>query len=248
MKTRKPGIVVATVALIAFGVEAQCGEAPGFERVTLDMPHRETVVRGAIWYPAGTGGEVRQVGENAVFIGVPVRDGAAVAEGRHPVILLSHGLGGRIETNAWLSAGLAARGAIVLSVNHPKSTSSDFDLRQAWNHWTRAQDLQGALDWLLDEPHWMPRVDGTRIAAVGYSYGGWTVLSHGRCNGQSGGLCRVLRFVRRTRRRLPPGRSGRHRPRRDGRRPLQCFLEGRAYQGDRGDRSGASPWAGREQP
>ena len=109
------------------------------------------------------------MGENAVFIGVPVIEGAAAAEGQHPVILLSHGLGGRIETNAWLSAGLAARGAIVLSVNHPKSTSSDFDLRQAWEHWTRARDLQGVLDWLLDEPHWMPRVDGTRVAAVGYS-------------------------------------------------------------------------------
>ena len=185
MKTRN---VVATAALIALGVEVQCGEAPGFERVALDMPHRETVVRGAIWYPAGAGGEVRQVGENAVFIGVPVLEGAAAAEGRHPVILLSHGLGGRFETNAWLSAGLAARGAIVLSVNHPKSTSSDFDLRQALNHWTRAQDLQGALDWLLDEPHWMPRVDGTRVAAVGYSYGGWTVLSMGGAMGNLAGL------------------------------------------------------------
>ncbi|MDE0455692.1 MAG: hypothetical protein OXI15_00240 [Chromatiales bacterium] len=185
MKTRN---VVATAALIALGVEVQCGEAPGFERVALDMPHRETVVRGAIWYPAGAGGEVRQVGENAVFIGVPVLEGAAAAEGRPPVILLSHGLGGRFETNAWLSAGLAARGAIVLSVNHPKSTSSDFDLRQALNHWTRAQDLQGALDWLLDEPHWMPRVDGTRVAAVGYSYGGWTVLSMGGAMGNLAGL------------------------------------------------------------
>ena len=103
--------VVAMTALVAFGAEGRCGEVPGFESLALDMPHRETVVRGAIWYPAGSGGEGRQVGEGAVFIGVPVLEGATAAEGRHPVILLSHGLGGRFETNAWLSAGLAARGA-----------------------------------------------------------------------------------------------------------------------------------------
>lgn len=183
--------VVAMTALVAFGADGRCGEVPGFERLVLDMPHRESVVRGAIWYPAGTGGEGRQVGENAVFIGVPVLEGAAAAEGRHPVVLLSHGLGGRFETNAWLSAGLAARGVIVLSVNHPKSTWPDFDLRQAWNHWTRAQDLRGALDWLLDDPHWMSRVDETRIAAIGYSYGGWTVLSMGGATGNLAGFAAI---------------------------------------------------------
>ena len=40
--------VVAMTALVAFGAEAHCGEVPGFEEVALDMPHRETVVRGAI--------------------------------------------------------------------------------------------------------------------------------------------------------------------------------------------------------
>ena len=171
--------VVAMTALVALGAEVQSGEVPGFEEVALDMAHRETVVRGAIWYPAEAGGEARRVGENAVFVGVPVLEGAAVAEGRHPVILESHGLGGRFETTAWLSAELAARGAIVLSVNHPKSTWSDFDLRRALEHWTRVQDLQGALDWMLRDPRWMTRVDASRISAVGFSYGGWTALSMG---------------------------------------------------------------------
>ena len=179
--------VVAMTALVAFGAEAQCGEVPGFETVALDVPHHETVVRGAIWYPAGVGGEARQVGENAVFVGVAVREGAAVAEGRHPVVLQSHGLGGRSEMTAWLSARLAARGAIVLSVNHPKSTWSDFDLRHALEHWTRVQDLQAALDWLLRDPRWMTRVDTSRISAIGSSYGGWTALSIGGITGNLAG-------------------------------------------------------------
>ena len=179
--------VVAMTALVAFGAEAQCGEVPGFERVALDMPHRETVVRGAVWYPAEAGGEARQVGENAVFVGDPVLEGAAVAEGRHPVLLKSHGLGGRFETTGWLSAGLAARGAIVLSVNHPESTWSDFDLRQALEHWTRVHDLQAALDWMLRDPRWRTRVDASRVSAVGFSYGGWTALSMGGITGNQAG-------------------------------------------------------------
>ena len=177
----------ALTVLVAFGAEAQCGEVPGFEGVTLDMPHRETIVRGAIWYPAEAGGEARRVGENAVFVGVRVLEGAVVAEGRHPVILESHGLGGRFETTAWLSAGLAARGAIVLSVNHPKSTWSDFDLRHALEHWTRVQDLRAALDWMLRDPRWMKSADASRISAVGFSYGGWTALSMGGITGNLAG-------------------------------------------------------------
>ena len=179
--------VVAMTALVALGAEVRCGEVPGFEEVALDMPHRETVVRGAIWYPADVGGEVRQVGENSVFVGVAVRDGAPVADGRHPVVLFSHGLGGRFETIAWLPAGLAARGAIVVSPNHPGSTWLDLNVRRAVKHWTRVQDLRTALDWLLSSPEWMGRVDESRIAAVGFSYGGWTALSMGGATGNLAG-------------------------------------------------------------
>ena len=127
------------------------------------------------------------MGENAVFLGVPVRDGAVAAPGRRPVVLLSHGFGGRFETIAWLPAGLVGRGAIVVSVNHPNSTTWDVDLRQALEHWTRVQDLRAALDWLLGDAEWMRRVDDSRIAAVGFSFGGWTALSMGGATGNLAG-------------------------------------------------------------
>ena len=177
----------AVAASIAFGAVAYAAEGPGFARIGLDAPHRDTVVQGAIWYPAKPGGEVLRVGENAVFVGVRARDGADVTEGRHPVVLFSHGLGGRFETIAWLPSGLAARGAIVVSLNHPGSTWSDLNVRRAVEHWTRVQDLKIALDWLLNSPDWMHRVDESRIAAVGFSYGGWTALSVGGATGNLAG-------------------------------------------------------------
>ena len=71
-----------------------------------------------------------------------------MAEGPFPVILASHGLGGNVGALGWLTAGLAEAGALVISVNHPNSTTRDFDLQEGLKHWTRTQDLRAALDWL----------------------------------------------------------------------------------------------------
>ena len=181
-------IFAASAAFSA--VAANAAEGPGFERIALEVSHHETALRGAIWYPPGTGGESLRLGENAVFAGVPVREGAAVAAGRHPVVLLSHGLGGRFETFAWLPTGLAERGAVVVAVNHPKSTTWDFDLHQAVDHWTRVQDLQAALDYVLNDARWSRSVDESTIATVGFSYGGWTALSMGGVTGNLDGFVR----------------------------------------------------------
>ena len=181
-------IFAASAALCA--AAANAAEGPGFERIALEVSHHETALRGAIWYPPDTGGESLRLGENAVFAGVAVREGAAVAAGRHPVVLLSHGLGGRFGTLVWLPTGLAERGMVVVAVNHPKSTTRDFDLRQAADHWTRVQDLQAALDYVLDDTRWSRSVDESSIAAVGFSYGGWTALSMGGVTGNLDGFVR----------------------------------------------------------
>ena len=96
-------LIVAT--LIAFNTAAFADNIPGFARITLDAAHRDTSIEGTVWYLAGAGGEPLLFGENPVFVGVPVREDAAVVGGRYPVVLLSHGLGSRFRTLAWLAAG-----------------------------------------------------------------------------------------------------------------------------------------------
>jgi predicted dienelactone hydrolase len=122
-----------------------------------------------------------------VFHGTPVQEGGTIDKGPFPVVLLSHGLGGNIRTLSWLSAGLAARGAVVVSVDHPNSTTADFDLRQGLDHWTRVQDLQTALDKLLADPRFAGQLDRTRVMTAGFSYGGWTALSMGGVTGNLAG-------------------------------------------------------------
>jgi predicted dienelactone hydrolase len=141
----------------------------------------------AVMFPS-TGGSARLLGENPVFHGTTVHENAEPLTGKHPVVLLSHGWGGNFARMSWLASGLVERGAIVVAVNHPNSTTGDLDNLDALNHWTRAQDLTAALDRVLQDPQFKPVIDATRIYAAGFSYGGWTALSLGGLEGQRDGL------------------------------------------------------------
>jgi predicted dienelactone hydrolase len=159
----------------------------GLNLFSIPAPHQAHNIDLAILYPS-TGGTSRSFGENAVFYGVPVHDYATPVPGKHPVILMSHGWGGNFARMSWLSAGLVAKGAIVVAVNHPNSTTGDTGNKNALNHWTRAQDLSIALDYVLKDPQYATLIDTSRIYAAGFSYGGWTALSLGGLKGRRDGL------------------------------------------------------------
>ena len=179
-------LIIAT-ALATQG-SALLADAPGMRDFSIDAPHHGRAVTGKIWYPATGDSETVIFAENPVFQGVTAAPDASVAPGQHPVVLLSHGFGGSMYSMAWLASGLAERGAIVVSVNHPNTTWRDFDLAKGTRHWTRAQDLSRAMDWLAADPTFAPLVDNSRIMAAGFSYGGWTALSLGGARGNQDGI------------------------------------------------------------
>ena len=162
---------------------AMADDLAGYEPVSFPVPYQQELASGALWYPSTGGGSEESIGENGVFYGTPVNVGGNLADGTFPVVLVSHGLGGNIRTLSWLTAGLAQRGALVVSVGHPNSTTRDFDLLAGLDHWTRVQDLQTALDQLEADPRFAGRLDMTRVMAAGFSYGGWTALSMGGLTG-----------------------------------------------------------------
>ncbi len=170
---------LATAAILLLAVQTAAAEPAGFRRLVIPAEHHGREMSGALWYPSAGDGRMVSFGENAVFHGTPVLEGARMAKGPFPVILASHGLGGHIGALGWLTAGLAESGAIVLSVNHPNSTRGDFDLQEGLKHWTRTEDLRAALDWFASRPDLAAHADFSRIYAVGFSAGGWTALSLG---------------------------------------------------------------------
>ncbi|MDV2966315.1 alpha/beta fold hydrolase [Nitratireductor aquimarinus] len=149
----------------------------GYDRLTVKADHRPSVLAASVWYPAGTPTYRGLVGDNAVFQGTSAYVGAGVAEGRFPLFVLSHGSGGNMDAISWLSSALALRGAMVLAVNHPGSTSGDSSPRRSVRLDERAADLSAVLDALFDEPAFADHVDRSRIASLGFSLGGATALN-----------------------------------------------------------------------
>lgn len=163
---------------IAIGTPALADPAPGLIEGEIAAPHHGRKMGIAIWYPA-THGATEVYAENPVFSGGQVRRDARPAAGKHPIILLSHGMGGSYLALNWLASGLASRGAVVVGVNHPNGWFKDRQIDKMFNHWTRAQDLSAALDHVLIDPTMKDNVDPTRVFAIGFSFGGWTALSLG---------------------------------------------------------------------
>jgi len=168
---------LATLVSILIAGPASAGDGlAGMDRLDMKLPHRGQAVAAAIWYPASGPTYRGMVGDNAVFRGTKVHIGAPIAEGRHPLVLFSHGSGGNMDNAAWLFSALAERGAMVLAVNHPGSTSGDSSPRRSVWLDERARDLSAALDALLQEAPFAAHIDRSRIVSLGFSLGGATSL------------------------------------------------------------------------
>ncbi len=97
----------------------------------------------------------------------------------HPLVLLSHGSGGDYTNHDWLIQALVSHGYIVAAVNHPGNTTRDNTDKGIISVWDRPADLSLLLDTILVDEQWKGRIDSSRIGAVGFSSGGYTVLALG---------------------------------------------------------------------
>jgi predicted dienelactone hydrolase len=179
--------LIVALALLMRATAAFAAEAVGVTTLEIPTAHHDRPMKMSVMFPAKDGVET-VLGENPVFFGTTLRDHAEPLPGKYPVILMSHGWGGNYTRMAWLGAGLAAKGAIVVAVNHPNSTTGDLQHQSALNHWTRAQDLSAALDYVLKDPALGSMIDPARIYAAGFSYGGWTALSLAGLRGRRAGF------------------------------------------------------------
>lgn len=161
---------------LSSAMPASADMLPGYDRFDLTADHRARPIAASIWYPAANPTYRAPVGDGPIFDPAFAFIGPAVAEGEHPLVLLSHGSGGNADALGWLTSGLVARGAVVLAVNHPGSTSGDSSPRRSVDLAARANDLTAALDLVLADPAFAPFIDETRIGAVGFSLGGATAL------------------------------------------------------------------------
>jgi predicted dienelactone hydrolase len=151
-----------------------------------------------IWYPAvegttgTTGYDVRDFTppaiEELLTADVPATyeyDGARdveVADGAFPVVLFSHGFTGIRVQSSFLTSHLASHGMIVVAPDHPsRDLPNVLGGTASGDRNDAVDDLLAALDLIVEEGatpggRFEGRVDAERVAALGHSAGGGTVL------------------------------------------------------------------------
>lgn len=147
----------------------------GVQRIVTDGGESSRQLSLSVWYPAGEGGAPEDVGGNAVFQGQPGYLDAPMADGSHPLVMLSHGgLRSAANSGAWLAARLAEAGQVVVEVNGPRPGSAQGAVDEVWR---RSEDISLALDRVLNDPALSGAVDPGRIAVAGYALGGTAALA-----------------------------------------------------------------------
>lgn len=129
-----------------------------------------------VWYPTDDTLKAADRFPSPFLRQYTVRNGR-LPSGKLPLVLLSHGTGGGRLTLEWLAQALAQDGFVVAAVDHWGNTYDNKIPMQFVKPWERPLDISFILTALLADPTFGPVIDTHRIGAIGFSFGGYTVLA-----------------------------------------------------------------------
>lgn len=145
----------------------------GFTTLSVTDPVAGQAMSAVVFYPAAAAAGTTAVGpyQVAATAGLPL------AAGRFPLILLSHGTGGSRWDLHDFATGLARRGFLVASLDHPGDNFHDHSgLGKDTVLLGRPLQMSALLDAVLTRHEFAAHADPARIGAAGFSAGGYTVL------------------------------------------------------------------------
>jgi predicted dienelactone hydrolase len=168
---------LAAIALAASIPYASAADRIGVRSIAMPSPERGMELSVTLWYPADTGGEPVLIGDSAVFRGTPAHRDAPMADGRFPVILLSHGgLRAAPNQDGWIASRLAAQGFVVATPQQPdpgRLSAAD----AVHEIWLRPGDLSATLTALERDPVLAGKIDAQEVGVIGFLLGGSSALA-----------------------------------------------------------------------
>lgn len=129
-----------------------------------------------LWHPTRQAGPFDEPVDPVWVHPKEIRD-APISEGKHSLIIMSHGHGGDRRDRSWLAEHLVRNGFIVASVEHYGNSWRSYNLLTSLRFWERARDISYTITQLLKDPELQKTVHPRRIGFVGYSLGGMTGLA-----------------------------------------------------------------------
>jgi predicted dienelactone hydrolase len=128
---------------------------------------------GGIWTPCNAPATDIKLGRTTIpgVLNCPVPDG------RHPLIVMSHGSAGSFLSHHDTAAALADAGFVVAAINHVGDNAQDHSRQGYLSIFsTRPREIRRVIDYMTTAWPQQARVDAAKIGAFGFSRGAYTVL------------------------------------------------------------------------
>ena len=166
--------VFSVLALgLAGALAPNAAQAAGFQRLTIPMDMNGPALTGGIWTPCAAPATDIKLGRTTIpgVLNCPVPDG------RHPLIVMSHGSAGSFLSHHDTAAALADEGFVVVAINHVGDNAQDRSRQGYLSIFsTRPREIRRVIDYMTTAWPQQARVDATKIGAFGFSRGAYTVL------------------------------------------------------------------------
>lgn len=105
-------------------------------------------------------------------------EGAAVAEGRFPIVIISHGSGGNYLGYLTIAQYLTEHGYIVAMPEHYGNNRNNNDLDGTINNLVyRPRHISLVIDAITYDSKFKAHVENNKVAIIGHSMGGYTALA-----------------------------------------------------------------------
>lgn len=167
------GTLLLLLSLCAAGAADATTFSSGFKTLGVCLPEQRLLLQINIWYPSVRRASTLRYGDWQLQA---ARNGKA-AEGRFPLILLSHASSETRFSHHETAAALAEAGFVVAAPTHPEDNMNEmrhpFTLRQLTQ---RAQQLSLLLNTLLTHPDIAASIDPSRIGILGFGAGATAAL------------------------------------------------------------------------
>lgn len=175
---------VRTIALVdaaqfdVLAFDPATGAAPKHDReLTVDLWYPADVAAGALpeTYSGSLPAEPPAPPTRFTIPGIAVRDASPTA-GRFPLVIVSHGYSNAAIAMSWLTENLASKGYVVAAIHHEDPPLTERS-RIAGPLLRRPLDIAFVARALQRRLAGEGRVDASRTALIGYSMGGYGVLT-----------------------------------------------------------------------
>ena len=148
----------------------------GVHTVQYEDAKRKRPILVEIWYPTQMNGPEDRPEDPIWIHPKEIRD-VPIAEGKFPLIVMSHGHNGDRRDRSWLVEYLVKNGFIVASVEHYGNSWRSYNPLITIRFWERARDISFAISELTRDPLLKKKIAPGKIGFVGYSLGGLTGLT-----------------------------------------------------------------------